>query len=435
MAQVSVSHMQVTFPFRLPDTITLFVGSICAFLLAYLLTFGVIALCHRLGWLDRPATRRIHKQAVPRLGGIAMFLAFVIASLPFYTPGSSKETVIYWLLLVSALTIVLVHAYDDVKGLKPLPKFIAQTIAVIIILGPFGTQFHGVLLFGISNPFGRAIASTHQPWYLKPELTLFIHQPEISFAAIPAVLFTWFWIVGMMNTVNWIDGMDGLATGLVAITGVFITITSWVLGQHSIAILTAIFTGAVCGFLPHNWNPARIFMGDSGSQFLGLGLAVLSTMGGAKVGAALMLLGIPILDVAVVAINRIRSGQRPWHFDMTHLHHRLLATGLSVRQICYLFYAMTIFFGLLALFLTRFYKLIGIGLVGVTMAALIIWLDYLQRRRGVPIRLGGPDNEPPNGLVTAEDNTTVEYKRATPSQYEEQQKMVSTGGLPPLTST
>jgi UDP-GlcNAc:undecaprenyl-phosphate GlcNAc-1-phosphate transferase len=176
-------------------------------------------------------------------------------------------------------------------------------------------------------------------------------------------------------------------------------------------------------------------MGDSGSQFLGLGLAVLSTMGGTKVGAALMLLGIPILDVAVVAINRIRSGQRPWHFDMTHLHHRLLATGLSVRQICYLFYAMTTFFGLLALFLTRFYKLIGIGLVGVTMAALIIWLDYLQRRRGVPIRLAGPENEPPNGLVTSEDFSTVEYKRATSSQYEEQQKMVSTGGLPPLTST
>jgi UDP-GlcNAc:undecaprenyl-phosphate GlcNAc-1-phosphate transferase len=435
MALFSVSHIQATFPFQIPDIIALFVGGICAFLLAYFFTFGVIALCHRLGWLDRPAMRRIHRQPVPRLGGIAMFLAFVIASLAFYTPGSSKETVIYWLLLLSTLAIVLVHAYDDVKGLKPLPKFIAQTIAVIIILGPSGRRFHGVLLFGISNPFGRTTASTHLPWYLKPELTLFIHQPEISFAAIPAVLFTWFWIVGMMNTVNWIDGMDGLATGLVAITGVFITITSWVLGQHSIAILTALFTGAVFGFLPHNWNPARIFMGDSGSQFLGLGLAVLSIMGGAKVGAALMLLGIPILDVAVVVINRIRNGQRPWHFDMTHLHHRLLATGLSVRQSCYLFYGMTIFFGLLALLLTRFYKLIGIALVGVTMAALIIWLDYLQRRRGVPIRLGGPDHEPPDGLVTAEDDPTVEPKRTTPSEYEEQQKVAGTAGLPPLTST
>jgi len=429
MAQVTISHIQAMFPFQLSDIIALFVGGICAFLLAYLFTFGVIALCHRLGWLDRPATRRIHKQAVPRLGGLAMFLAFVIASLPFYTPGSAKETIIYWLLLVSALGIVLVHAYDDVKGLKPLPKFIAQTVAVIIILGPFGTQFHGVLVFGISNPFGRTIAHTHLPWYLKPELTLFIHQPEISFAAIPAVLFTWFWIVGMMNTVNWSDGMDGLATGLVAITGVFITITSWVLGQHSIAILSAIFTGAVFGFLPHNWNPARIFMGDSGSQFLGLGLAVLSTMGGAKLGVALMLLGIPILDVAVVAINRIRNGQRPWHYDKTHLHYRLLATGLSVKQICYLFYTVTIFFGLLALLLTRFYKLIGIALVGVTMAALIIWLDHLQRRRGFPIKLGGPDNEPPDSLGTAGG------ERTTPSEYEEQQKVVSRGGLPPLTST
>ena len=99
----------------------------------------------------------------------------------------------------------------------------------------------------------------------------------------------------MMNTVNWIDGMDGLATGVVGITGLFITLISFMLGQQSIAVLAAIFTGATFGFLPHNWNPARIFMGDSGAMFLGLGLAVLSIMGGAKLALALMVLGVPIL--------------------------------------------------------------------------------------------------------------------------------------------
>lgn len=431
MAQASVTHIQAVFPlpFQPPHgIITLFTSALCAFLCAYLLTFGVIAVCHRMGWLDMPEERRIHKKAVPRLGGIAIFLAFVVASLLFYTPGSTKETIIYWLLLASALMIVLVHAYDDVKGLKPLAKFIAQTIAVIILLGPFGTQFHGVLLFGVSNPFGRAMNNPHLPWYLKPELTLFIHNPDISWLAIPAILFTWFWMVGMMNMVNWIDGLDGLATGLVAITGIFITITSWMLGQHSIAILTAIFTGAVLGFLPHNWNPAKIFMGDSGSQFLGLGLAVLSIMGGAKVGAALILLGIPILDVAVVGINRIRRGQRPWHYDKTHLHHRLLATDLSVKQICYLFYGLTIFFGILALFLARFYKLIGIALVGLTMAALIIWIDRRQRQRGVRIRLDGPDgNKPPDGTNVSADKSCTETGRATPSEYEEQRRVAKKG--------
>ncbi len=156
----------------------------------------------------------------------------------------------------------------------------------------------------------------------------------------------------MMNTVNLIDGLDGLATGVVAITSLCITIISWMMGQHTIAILAAIFTGAVLGFLPHNWNPAKIFMGDTGSQFLGMGLAVLSIMGGAKIALALMVLGIPILDVAVVVINRVRHGQHPLHYDKTHLHYRLMATGLSVKQICYVFYGLTMMFGILALVLT-----------------------------------------------------------------------------------
>src|SRR5260370_5929355 len=153
----------------------------------------------------------------------------------------------------------------------------------------------------------------------------------------------------MMNTVNLIDGLDGLATGVVAIAALIITIISFVLGQYSIAILSAMFTGATLGFLPHNWNPAKIFMGDSGSMFIGLGLAVLSIMGGAKIALAIIVLGVPILDVAVVMINRIRRGQSPLHYDKTHLHYRLMATGLNARQICYVFYGLTFLFGLLAL--------------------------------------------------------------------------------------
>jgi UDP-GlcNAc:undecaprenyl-phosphate/decaprenyl-phosphate GlcNAc-1-phosphate transferase len=207
-----------------------------------------------------------------------------------------------------------------------------------------------------------------------------------------------------MNTVNWIDGMDGLATGVVGITSLFITLVSFMAGQQSIAVLAAIFTGSILGFLPHNWNPARIFMGDSGAMFLGLGLAVLSVMGGAKLALALMVLGVPILDVAIVIINRIRHGQSPVHYDKTHLHHRLMATGLSVRQICYVIYGLSMIFGLLALtisgihdvrFNTHLYKFLGVGLVGVTMAALIIWIDYRQRQRGAQIRLDGPNTPPP----------------------------------------
>src|SRR5207249_1974422 len=194
-------------------------------------------------------------------------------------------------------------------------------------------------------------------------------------AAIPAVLLTWFWVAGMMNTVNWIDGMDGLATGVVGIAGLFVTLISFTLEppQQSIAVLAAVFTGAVLGFLPHNWNPAKIFMGDTGSMFLGLGLAVLSVMGGAKLALALMVLGVPIIDVAVVIMNRIRRRQSPLHYDKTHLHHRLMATGLSVKQICYVMYGLALIFGLLAVTLSgiqhyaHFFKFIGLGLVVLTM--------------------------------------------------------------------
>ncbi|GAC1433125.1 MAG: MraY family glycosyltransferase [Ktedonobacteraceae bacterium] len=397
-------HLASLFPL-LPTNILIIVGGACAFLLTYALTFGVIFFCRKLGFFDAVEERKIHKKPVPRLGGLGIFGAFLIVSLLFYAPlltlehaqteivfGHTypKELVIYVLLLLASTLIVAVHAYDDVRGLKPLPKLIAQTCAVLLLLGPGLHTFHGVLFFGVNNPLVHSI-TTHNsmlPWYKQPELTLFINRPDISLLAIPAVLFTWFWIVGMMNAINFIDGLDGLAPGIVAITGLFITIISWTLGQNSIAILSAIFTGAVAGFIPHNWNPAKIIMGDSGSQFLGIALAVLAVMGGAKFALILMILGIPILDIAWVMVNRMKRGQHPMKFDIlylhyrhTHLHYRLLFGGLNARQICYVLYSITFTFGLLALKLPHLYKLVGFALVGITMMALLLWSTQLQKKQ------------------------------------------------------
>ena len=387
-----------------PDTslYLLFAGGICAFVVSYLLLFAVAFVSRRFHLIRQVEPGR-KQDTVPRLGGVAIFIAFVISSLIFYVHNEDlqlKEKIIYWLFLAAATVIVAVHAYDDVKPLRPWPKLLAQTVAVIILLGPFlNGKFNGVLLFGFGNPF----QSLTVPFYHGTTVDIFIHTTDIRLLAIPAVLLTWFWMVGMMNTVNLIDGVDGLATGVVAITAIFITITSWLLGQYTIAVLSAIFAGAVIGFLPHNWNPAHMFMGDSGSQFLGLGLAVLSIMGGAKIALALMVLGVPIMDVAIVIINRIRRGQHPLHYDRTHLHYRLQATGLSVRQICYIFYGLTILFGCLALGFGHFFKLIGIALVMVTMAALITWIDARQRRRGVPMKLDKTDPGPSGQLPPLEN--------------------------------
>src|SRR6266566_8390165 len=438
MTQASIIYLQPLFFLPISDILTALIGGGCAFVFAYLLTFLIGAFCRKVGWLDRPAARRVHSKAVPRLGGVAIFLAFLIASLLFYNPGPSlnphaHEVTIYWLLIAAGALMVLVHAYDDVMGLKPWAKLLAQTVAVIVILAPWGKEFNGILLFTFNNPFGRDIVQPGAPWYLQPTFFLIVHDTTIRVAAIPAVLFTWFWIAGMMNTVNLIDGLDGLAVGVVAIAALFITIISFILHQYSIAILSAIFTGAVLGFLPHNWNPAKIFMGDSGAMFLGLGLAVLSIMGGAKLALALMVMGLPILDLAVVAFNRIRRGQSPLHYDTTHLHYRMKATGLSVKQICLLFYGLTIMFGLLALRLDRIFKFIGLGLVGLTMLGLILWVEQRLRQRGLPIRPEGPPPEltPGGGEKMSTDNMACNGQSDAPDVGNKVHATVT----PPLTGS
>src|SRR5690348_16922551 len=218
MLEGSIIHIRLLLliPINLPDVVTLLIGGISAFVLASVLTYIVKAFCYKVGWLDKPAARRVHSKAVPRLGGVAMFLAFAIASLLFYTPGSNlnahaNELTIYWLLIAAGALMVLVHAYDDILGLGPWPKLLAQTIAVLIILGPWiDKTFHGILLFTFNNPFGVEHFNPNLPWYREPTLFLFVQNSDITLAAIPAILLTWFWTVGMMNTVNWIDGMDGL---------------------------------------------------------------------------------------------------------------------------------------------------------------------------------------------------------------------------------
>ncbi|HEX8032506.1 MAG TPA: MraY family glycosyltransferase, partial [Ktedonobacterales bacterium] len=206
----------------------------------------------------------------------------------------------------------------------PLPRLGVQTLAALIVMFPAG---HGTLIEVLHNPL---ITTNHSRTFL----ALWI-----------AVPFTWFWIVGMMNTINWVDGLDGLAGGVVTITAIVMAAISWLLGQHTAALLCAVLAGATLGFLPLNWHPARLFMGDSGAMFLGLALAVLANVGGAKLATMLLLLGLPILDTARVILHRVRKGRSPLHFDRSHLHHRLLSGGLTQRQIVLLFYAITVTFG------------------------------------------------------------------------------------------
>ena len=299
-------------------------GAALAATLTFALCLAVVRICWRRGWLDLPEPRRVHRKPVPRLGGIAIFLSFTVVSMALFRPHSLHEWHVYIGLLAAAVVVVAVMAYDDVRGLPPLPRLGVQMLAALIAMYP-GAQ--GTLIQVIHNPL---LASGQS------------HIALVWWVAIP---FTGFWLVGMMNTVNWMDGTDGLAGGVVTIAASVMAAISWMLGQPGPALLCAILAGATLGFLPLNWHPARVFMGDSGAMFLGLALAVLADVGGAKLATMLLLLGVPILDVARVIVRRVRQGRSPLRFDRAHLHHRLLASGFSQRQIALLFYMVTALFG------------------------------------------------------------------------------------------
>ncbi|MGB8645032.1 MAG: MraY family glycosyltransferase [Anaerolineae bacterium] len=318
-----------------------------AFVLASLLTPLTIRQATRWGFLDQPAPRRLHRVPTPRHGGIPLSLALVAAllltlPLPRTDPFERGKLVG----LVIGLTIIAVAgAYDDARELRPFPQFAFQFLAAGVVIAG------GVIVQAIPNPFGNDL--------------------PLGWLAIP---FTLFWIVGMMNTINWLDGVDGVASGVTLIASGVLFLHTFRLGQLSLTLLPLALIGAVLGFLLFNFPPAKIFLG-SGAYLLGFALAVLSIIGGAKVATALLALAIPILDVAWQIVNRVRRGRSPFYADRGHLHHRLYDLGHSTRSIVALYYALTAAFGALALILpSGVYKLIALVLIGAGAIAVLIRL-------------------------------------------------------------
>ncbi len=313
---------------------------VTAFLLAFALTPIASRIAARIGTIDQPAQRRLHEKPTPRLGGLPLFVAFfasVGVSL-LYPRSDPNELARIAGLAIGATMMFVLGVYDDRRELKPLPQLIVQIIAAGIAVAS------GVMIHKITNPFGGEIA--FETWF--------------------AILFTLFWLVGMMNTVNWLDGVDGLAAGVVGIAGIVLFVHTFRLEQYSIALLALALVGAAAGFLPFNFFPAKIFMGSAGAFVLGFALGVLSIIGGAKVASALLLLSIPILDVAWQIVNRLRAGRSPFDADRGHLHYRLLDLGLPPRAIVLLYYALTVLFGALALVLpSGIYKLIALIVIGI----------------------------------------------------------------------
>lgn len=328
---------------------------VTGFILALVLTPLALRLAEHTGAMAKPDARRKHAKPMPRLGGLPLWIAFLGAvgvSLLYPRTDLNEPTRLLGLVLGSSLMFVI-GAYDDYRELNAGAQLAAQVIAACIAVAS------GVLINQIQNPFGGMIV--FEIWF--------------------AVPFTLFWLTGMMNTINWLDGVDGLAAGVVVIASGVMFIHSFREAQYSISFLALALAGASLGFLPYNFFPARIFMGG-GALVLGYALGTLSTIGGAKVATALLVLFIPILDVAWQIIARVRAGKSPYAADRGHLHFRLLDLGLSQRTIVWLYYAFTALFGALALFLPLgVYKLVAMIFIGIGVGVAIVEIVRQQTKK------------------------------------------------------
>lgn len=338
-----------------------------AALLAGLISFGltpyVIKLAVKWGAVDRPdGGRKLHRRPTPRLGGLAIAVAFIttiIAILPLTRPLTG--------LLLGAVILVSVGVVDDRRGLSPWVKLAWQVAAAVVALAG------GIGITALSNPFGGQIALT---WGRQ-----LIELGPLRFHVTPvANLFTIIWIVGLVNAVNFLDGIDGLATGVSGIACFFLFALALSLHQPAVAVLAIAGFGAAMGFLPYNFFPARIFLGDSGAYLMGLILALLAIYSGGKLATAVLVLGFTILDGLFTVLRRLYHRRSPFKADRSHLHHLILDFGFSERQTVLLYYGIAILLGMLALHSGTVVKLVAIATLGLVTAILVAILIRVSKR-------------------------------------------------------
>lgn len=288
----------------------------CAIGISYLITPQVIKFAHKIGAVDVPMdNRRVHTKPMPRLGGLAIFASFMIV---FLATTNLEINKVVGLVLGSGM-IIACGVKDDVNPVSAKFKIVVQLLAALVLF------YSGYRIGFLTNFLGEIISHFGAGEY-------------IYISTIISLPITVFWIVGITNTINLIDGLDGLAAGVSMIAAAALTYVAFVNGSVEVAMLTAILTGSILGFLPYNFNPARIFMGDTGSLFLGFILAAVSIEGALKSATVVTLfipviiLGIPIFDTTFAIIRRVASGKSISEGDKGHLHHRLLTIGLGHKN-------------------------------------------------------------------------------------------------------
>jgi UDP-GlcNAc:undecaprenyl-phosphate GlcNAc-1-phosphate transferase len=322
---------------------------IVALAVSYFITPQVKKLAIKLGAMDAPDARKVHTRPIPRMGGLAIYAGFVLSVLAVLaninlTSDISITNIAG--LLVGGTVILIVGIIDDLKSLPPKVKLFGQIFAAVVLL------LFDIRIDWLTNPFGDMV--------------------YVDYFSIPLTIL---WVVGLTNTVNLIDGLDGLAAGVSTIASITILLVALQQGFGIVAILTAALAGSAMGFLQHNFNPAKIFMGDTGSMFLGYMLAAISILGTVKSAATIALivpivaLGLPIMDTAFAIVRRYMSGRPIFKPDKGHLHHRLLEMGLTQKQAVLLMYVISGCLGFSAIILTEVNKGIGAVIIAVILIA------------------------------------------------------------------
>ena len=309
----------------------LWVGAalVCAMVVSFIMCPLVKSFAYKIGAIDVPKdSRRMHKKPVPRLGGLAIFLGFMVSILLFVHIDHQMKGI-----LLGAVIIVVLGVVDDMTPLRAKFKFLVQICAALVAV------YHGVVIEILTNPNVFSDAPYWSLGWMKYPVTVL-------------------WIVGVTNAVNLIDGLDGLASGVSTISAMTMLVIAILVSEQQVAIVMAALAGACLGFMPYNKNPAKMFMGDTGSTFLGYILATLSITGLFKMYAIIsfavpfLILGIPIFDISFAFLRRIAHGQNPMKADRGHFHHRLIDMGFSQKQAVAIAYMLTGILGLAAVLLT-----------------------------------------------------------------------------------
>ena len=315
----------------IPGELLLRVGEalLCAMLVSFLLSPVVKSFAYKIGAIDVPKdARRMHKKPTPRLGGLAIFLGFILSVLLFVRPIDTQLRGI----LLGSVIIVVLGVVDDSAPLRASFKFLVQIAAALVAV------YHGVVVEILSNP---NVFSDEPYWYL-------------GWASVPITVL---WIVGITNSVNLIDGLDGLANGVSTISAGTMLVIALLVSEGQTALIMAALVGACVGFMPYNRNPAQMFMGDTGSTFLGYILATVSIQGLFKYYAIIsfavpfLILGLPMFDTLFAIVRRLAHGQNPMSPDRGHIHHRLIDMGLNQKQAVAALYVVSSILGLSAVVL------------------------------------------------------------------------------------